>query len=305
MKGYSSSLSFSVASVVLCLSILSCIQGPSEDVCISDTRMDGEKPTMKMITSHSMIVAASREELIEDVTLIPYWVEFFDRNGRSMASSSYNHTEEVLCEYDECGNIMEFGVIIRENRDTRLAFEYDDLSNLTKLTNFRFRGWVSIPSYDDKGNLTQILHTIENMGYRGKTVFGYDTQGNMNEEIRIDKNDTILTKRTYQYQDNGNMVEQRQYTYCGTGADGFELNGFTNYDNLGNEIEHTHYVCFCGCCDPSANDLETHISTYDYVSFDEYGNWTKCYENTQIIDISGETLDEHARAKYRSITYYQ
>ncbi len=312
MRKYSVLLSFSISSIAASLCFLSCIQGPSNNVCIPDERMTGEKPKIQMISSQWTLTAASKDDLIEDMTNDEYRIELFDRNGRSMASSWYKPTEEVLFKYDEHGNILELGVTIHGNTDTRFAFAYDDLSNFKQST--EYMGGLHLIAtfhYDNNSNLAQIVHSDNKTSYKGNIVFEYDVQGRMVEEIQIDDTQATVTKRTYEYYDDGKLKEKQHYTYCGSEVedsqhDGFQLNSYDKYDNFGNKIENVYYACCCcGCCNPSANDLKTHISTYDYVSCDEYGNWTKYYEYTQIIDVSGDILEESVRGQSRSITYYQ
>ncbi|MCP4609536.1 MAG: hypothetical protein GY845_12560 [Planctomycetes bacterium] len=271
-----------------------------------DERTTGKKTITKMIIFERTTAAASKGEIIEDVTYSQYRVEVFDRNGYSMASSWYKSNEELLCEYDEQGNLLELGVLTYGKAFPRFGFEYDDSFNLIRLVQHQ-GGFEFIDDlvYDDNARLIQILRSPVTRS-KGKTVFVYDEMGNIIEEVRFDWQDMTETKRTFQHNDSGNMVEEKYYTYCGSGEDGFQLNGFIKYDNSGNRTEDTYYACCCcGCCDPSTGDLKTHINKYTYTACNEHGNWTKRYREKQIIDISGETLDENISAEYRTITYYQ
>jgi hypothetical protein len=183
------------------------------------------------------------------------------------------------------GKRREFENYYNEKGDLVRTASYGIDNSQTSITVYGYSGGkrvslvsrISYQNSEKKGNASEMLN-LENI---------YDGKGQLVEEILGDFKSVL--KSVYSYV--GNTVEKISF---------YENNkignkSITSLDEKGNEIE----VVFVN----ESNSKSPYIKhRFKYDSFDEYGNWTK---RTQTSEINGvNSVTKYTLAQYRTIKYF-
>jgi hypothetical protein len=170
--------------------------------------------------------------------------------------------------------------------------------------------------YNEKGNLVRTVSYGMSNNQTGITVYGYSGGKRVSLSSRIayqnsEKKDNAPTMLNLEnkYNEKGQLVEEvagdikSVYTYIGNTIEKtsfYENNktgnkSITTLDEKGNEIE----VVFVSESNPKSPYIK---HSFKYDSFDEYGNWTKRTETSEINGVNSVT--KYKFAQYRTIKYF-
>ncbi len=245
----------------------------------------------------------------------PHWLRIYDRHGQQLAyEQCFNRpcNPEWSFEYDDRGNITRF-TWTEQDSPPRYSeiYEYDIEDRITKIIHkgtTAFYSYSLTYEYDVTGSVSKetMEKTNEPIEY---TTYEKDDEGNLIVSFEVDGN--RFTKRIHKYDDYNNEIEvitsvghyeeNILKTYDENGnifgktrfdtfvdSDAVQPGYYTTYNENGNEIRHISY-------------MHESIRTYNYIEFDEFGNWTERLQTSHSLPDgtkNGEGI------MYRILTYY-
>jgi hypothetical protein len=212
----------------------------------------------------------------------------YDQNG----NVSYKRGEySSVTSYDKVGNEIE-------------VVSYENKTSTYKTTYWRKNGELfykgqSLIVREQSAQIPENEKILpRDTSFDSKVLIKYDVTGNLIEKRIYGNNGIFNNRRIYEYDKKRNKLKEVVFT-----GDGELYNDSTKYtyDSKGMVIEETSFVT-----GPLREESTAHPNnklSYEYVNFDEKGNWLerKEFENMKR---GVESAPKLVRTSYQTITYY-
>lgn len=134
-----------------------------------------------------------------------------------------------------------------------------------------------------------------------KFKYGYDEKGFRTESFIYNNAGKLISKRVYEYDKSGNKIKETVFT--GNQGELFNDSTVFVYDSKGNVKQEIVYL---GTGSGQESDARIfHKYTFEYVKFDEKGNWVEKKVFDSVLYGSPETEPKIVRVEYQEISYHK
>ncbi|MCP4609314.1 MAG: hypothetical protein GY845_11430 [Planctomycetes bacterium] len=242
-------------------------------------------------------VMVDDQESTEEAIPLMAGIHVFDRHGNPITDQDfYPSRSEWNYEYDTDGNIIKIDLAYKQGLILiSIQCEYDNEGRVVNTVTFTESGWQNgweyKREYNTIGSLSNSYVYDQEGSLKYEFVYTYDKSGNVIEILGIDPAGVVKTKEEYQYDNEGNKIGKTKYIE----RDGeLKLSQITGFDNQGNETGGISYNLDDGS--PQVKD------TFNYVEYDQKGNWTKRFKVLEYLYSTDRPPDQWI--EYRTIEYY-
>ncbi len=262
--------------------------------CLNNTASDNPPRirTYVVYTDESLTEDSERDR----PSMSKIWI--FDRYENLILT--FRFQKEPQFEYDANGNIVSFVTYdLDGSRYTETTLTYNATGNVIGTVVYNLQEASKTREsfeYDDNGKLIETFQFDEAESLKSHTVFEYDDRDSLIENIRYTQSGSLENKTTYKHDEDGKLL-QMDYSYPVLGS--LKLFDSVKFKD-GRQIEAIHYAHSLGESDSSSIWSTT---TYKYIEFDEYENWTMCEASEQMDEGTGDILT-HQYTLRRVLSYY-
>lgn len=244
---------------------------PDEPISEPETYEDYMKLSDTYLQTDDVLQAlAVLDEGIEKLSIGGQGVDLLSqRKEYILAGTVAVRTKYVENEYDEEGEILPVCILECDKNGNEIkSVYYDAEGEISDVEEYQ---------YDDNGNRTEFKKVYKNKfdvsshSYSEHWTWTYDENGNLIEVIEHDESGNIVEKTEHEYDTDGNLIKTTWYDKDD------EIEGWaeTEYDAAGNETKYERYNENGSCSRRIIQDYDEYGKQTQYIVYDGEGNITK------------------------------